>query len=121
MKFTKKLKQLLTSTATSASLLWLTALPARALEEEASGVGGFAGSDFAQGTMNLVNDISLWCIVLCAVVGTAAAVYCLIRRSMADEADGKMWTRRCTTAVICAVAGALVGSIVAVISSYYGV
>lgn len=114
----KKRKHILTSTAFSAVLPWLTTLPARAVEDET--VGGFAGSDFAQGTMNLINDISIWCIVLCGVVGTAAAVYCLIRRSMADEADGKMWTRRCTTAIICAVAGALVGSIVAVISSYYG-
>ena len=124
MKFTKKLKQLLNTAAFA--LLPLAALPARAVEGEEESVaetvagGEFANSNIAQGTMNLVNDISVWCIVLCAVVGTAAAVYCLIRRSMADEADGKMWTRRCTTAIICAVAGALVGSIVAVISSYYG-
>lgn len=116
----KKLKHILTSTALSAALLRLSTLSARAVEGEEETTGGFAGSDFAQGTMNLVNDVSIWFIVLCGVVGTAAAVYCLIRRSMADEADGKMWTKRCTTAVICAVAGALVGSIVAVISGYYG-
>lgn len=82
--------------------------------------GSFASSALAQGTKNLISDISVWFIVICALAGTASAVYCLIRRGMADEVDGKMWTKRCVTAVICAVAGALIGGIVSLIGSYYG-
>lgn len=85
-----------------------------------TGSGDFASSALAQGTKNLISDISVWFIVICALAGTASAIYCLIRRGMADEVDGKMWTKRCVTAIICAVAGALIGGIVSLIGSYYG-
>lgn len=81
--------------------------------------GGFANSAIAQGTKNLISDISVWFIAICALVGTASAVYCLIRRGMADEVDGKMWTKRCVTAIICAVGGALIGGVVALVGSYF--
>lgn len=85
-----------------------------------SGTGSFASSDIAQGTKNLITDISTWFIVICALAGTAAAIYCLIRRGMADEVDGKKWTKRCVTAIICAVGGALIGGIVTLVGSYFG-
>ena len=84
-----------------------------------SGTGDFAGSNIAQGTKNLITYISTWFIVICALAGTAAAIYCLIRRGMADEVDGKMWTKRCVTAIICAVGGALIGGIVTLVSGYF--
>ncbi len=81
--------------------------------------GSFENSTIAQGTKNLISDISVWFIAICALVGTASAVYCLIRRGMADEVDGKMWTKRCITAIICAVGGALIGGVVALVGSYF--
>lgn len=82
--------------------------------------GGFASSDLATGTANLLSDVSGWLIGIGLTVGTLAAVYFLIRKSMADEVDGKMWNKRLVTAIICAVAVALVGGIISLISSYYG-
>lgn len=79
----------------------------------------FENSAIAVGTSKLLEDISTWLIGICLAAGAAAAIYCLIRRALSDEADGKMWTRRCVVSIICAVAGALVGGIIALISSYY--
>lgn len=94
-----------------APLLALLALPASA--------AGFEDSVFATGTSQLLSDISAWLIGICLTAGALGAVYCLIRRALSDEADGKMWTRRCIICVICAVAGALIGGIIALIGSYY--
>lgn len=104
----------------SAMLCKLGALTAFAEDPTTpTGTGNFANSTIAQGTKNLITDISTWFIVICALAGTAAAVYCLIRRGMADEVDGKMWTKRCVTAIICAVGGALIGGIVTLVSGYF--
>lgn len=116
----KRIKAILCSGVT-ALLLKLTALSAFATGSTTpteSG-GDFASSDIAQGTKNLISDISVWFIAICALVGTASAIYCLIRRGMADEVDGKMWTKRCITAIICAVGGALIGGVVALVGSYF--
>ena len=81
--------------------------------------GDFANSTFATGTKKLLEDVSGWLIGIgIAVAGISAVVY-LIRRSMADEADGKMFQKRVITAIICGVAVSLVGGIIALISSYY--
>lgn len=76
-------------------------------------------SKFATGTKNLISDMSLYLVVLCPIVGGAFAVYYLIRRSMADETDGKMWTKRIITAIICGVLGALVSGIISMVAGYY--
>lgn len=116
----KRMKTLISSGIT-ALLFKLSMLPVFATDSTtATEAGSFANSTLAQGTKNLISDISVWFIVICALAGTASAVYCLIRRGMADEVDGKMWTKRCVTAIICAVAGALIGGIVSLIGSYYG-
>ena len=112
--FTAILFQLVTLTA------FATDNTAATESATANNSGNFASSTLAQGTKNLISDISVWFIVICALAGTASAIYCLIRRGMADEVDGKMWTKRCVTAIICAVAGALIGGIVSLIGSYYG-
>ncbi len=116
----KRIKSLVSGVFT-AFLFQLSTLTAFATEDGAeTASGNFASSTLAQGTKNLISDISVWFIVICALAGTASAIYCLIRRGMADEVDGKMWTKRCVTAIICAVAGALIGGIVSLIGSYYG-
>lgn len=80
---------------------------------------GLQDSDVYTGTIKLVNDLSLAATVLCPLVGGVVAVVFVIRRSMADEQDGKMWTKRITTAIICAVAGMLITGIIALLTSYY--
>lgn len=82
--------------------------------------GGFADSNIAHGTANLLSDVSAWLVGIGITVGTVAAIYCLIRKSMSDEMDGKMWTKRLITSIICAVAVALVAGIISMISGYYG-
>lgn len=81
--------------------------------------GGFAESKLATGTLNLANDVSSWLCMLGPVVGGLYAVYYLIRRSMADETDGKMWTKRAWTAGIIGVGVLLVSGIIALLTGYY--
>lgn len=76
-------------------------------------------SPIATGTQKLINDITTWLVVICPLVGGLAALYFFIRRSIADEQDGKLWTRRIFTAIICGVAGALVSGLISLITSYY--
>lgn len=81
---------------------------------------GIASSKFGTGTKRLISDVSTYLTILCPIAGTAAAVYCAIRRGMAmDEAAGKMWEGRIKTAIICGVGGCLVSCIIAAIASYY--
>lgn len=81
--------------------------------------GNFGSSKIATGTKALVNDLSTWATALCPTVGGLCAVFFIIRMSMSDEQDKKMWKHRATTAVICGVAGMLVSGIIALLSSYY--
>ena len=120
MKHIKKLHKTICGGFT-ALLLKIAAFPVFAEEEPTGGRGNgdFASSSVARGVERLIQDLSTWLVVICLSVGIAATVYCLIRRSMADETDGKMWGKRAITAMLCAVAGALVSGVVAIISSYF--
>lgn len=79
-----------------------------------------SSSQLGTGLKNLLNDASTYVVVLTPIVGGLAAVYFVIRRSMADEQDGKMWEKRIKTAIICGILGALVGGIIKLIASYFG-
>ncbi len=76
-------------------------------------------STIGVGIRNILNDISSFGMVIGPTIGGAAAAYFLIRRSMADEQDGKMWSRRIWIAIICGVAVLLVSGIISLISSYF--
>ena len=80
---------------------------------------GIAESNLGAGITKLLNDLSTWLIILAPSAAGAAAVYFVIRRSMADEQDGKLWEKRIKTAIICGVAGALVGGVIKLLSSYF--
>lgn len=107
----KKLKMQKNKLLTATVALTMLVTPASA--------AGFGDSEIAKGIKNMVNDVSSYLVVLCPLAGGAAAVYFIIRRSMADEQDGKMWDKRIKTAIICGVAGMLVSGIIAVVSSYF--
>ena len=78
-----------------------------------------ADSVIVTGTTRLLTDIGTALTILCPIVGGVMAVYFLIRRSMADQTDGKMWESRIKIAIICGVAAGLVMGIITLIASYY--
>lgn len=80
---------------------------------------GLAESDIGVGIKNLFNDLGTFVLVLCPTICAVMAIIFVIRRGMADEADGKMWNKRIVTSLICGVAGGLVGGFIKVISSYF--
>lgn len=109
----KKLdKSTICSFVTTTSLVMLTATNALA-------AGGISESQIATGLNNLFSDLSTWLIILSPIVAGAMAIYFIIRRSMADEQDGKLWEKRIKTAIVCGVAGALVGGLIKLLASYF--
>lgn len=81
--------------------------------------GSIASSKIGQGVKSLFSDLSGMLLVLCPIAGGAAAVYFLIRRSAADEQDGKMWEKRAKVAIGCGVGGLLVSGIINLLMSYF--
>ncbi len=82
--------------------------------------GGLGSSTVVTGTRNLIGDITKVLTGLSLSIGGGLMAYCLIRKGMADETDGKMWQKRAITAAICGILGALATSIIAVFAGYYG-
>lgn len=80
---------------------------------------GLVDSKLGKGLVNLVNDISALGIILCPLVGAAAWAIFMIRKSIADEQDGKMWQKRAITALACGGAGMLGSAIITLITSYF--
>ncbi len=85
----------------------------------ATDTAGIKESTVYTGMLALVDDLTSILMVLCPMVGGVAALYCVIRRSMADEQDGKMWTKRISTAIICGVAGMLVSGLINLLKGYF--
>ena len=98
-------------------VLTIFAVPAFAAGEEET--NDLDNSTVVTGFKKLMADVTKILVYVCPGVGGAAAVYFLIRRSMSDEQDGKMWMRRIYLAVGCGVGGGLVSGIISLISSYF--
>lgn len=79
----------------------------------------FASSTLATGTQRLLHDVMNYLVIICPITGALMAVYFLIRRGVADEQDGKMWTKRIFVSIGCGVGGALVSGIISMLASYY--
>lgn len=107
----KKIKRFMKHLIPSVLVIACMTVPARADNLVNSAVG--------TGVKNLLNDLSSYMMIIGPIVGGGAAVYFLIRRSMADEQDGKMWSRRIWIAILCGVAVLLVSGIISLISSYF--
>lgn len=90
------------------------------LAVDETGSGEFSTSQLATGTKQLLNDVGNWLLGISLVVGGVVVTYFLIRRAAADEVDGKMWMKRTVIAVVCSVAGAISGTIISIVASYYG-
>lgn len=80
---------------------------------------GLQDHQIFKGGMSLLKDLMTVATIACPIIGGLAAVFFLIRRSMADEQDGKMWMKRVYTAVACGVGGALVTGVIALGASYF--
>lgn len=76
-------------------------------------------SDLGRGTAALINDVSKFLLIYGPIAcGVVAAIF-LVRKSMADEQDGKMWQKRITGAIISGVGIGLVSGVINLISAYY--
>ncbi len=98
---------------------FVTATPLMMLTATNALADGIEDSQIATGLNNLFSDLSTWLIILSPIVAGAMAIYFIIRRSMADEQDGKLWEKRIKTAIVCGVAGALVGGLIKLLASYF--
>ncbi len=96
----------------SAALTAFLLIPAHA--------GDLGSSTVVTGTKQLISDITTVLAGISLSVGGGAFTYFLIRKSMADEQDGRTWQKRMVTALICGIGGAIASSIVALIAGYYG-
>ena len=76
-------------------------------------------SAFYKGFLELLQDLSLAVTFLGPAICIIFAGVYFARRSMADEQDGKMWNKRITTALICAVSIGLISGLVTLITSYF--
>lgn len=76
-------------------------------------------SAFYKGFLELLQDLSLAVTILGPAICIIFAGVYFARRSMADEQDGKMWNKRITTALICAVSIGLISGLVTLITSYF--
>ena len=113
MKVINNIKKRIARIATfAAAVVGVSVFPAYA--------GDLESSPVVTGTRALINDVTTILIALSLVLGACAATYFIVRKSMADEADGKTWQKRAVTAIVCGVLGALMSGIVKVISGYYG-
>ncbi|MET0017993.1 hypothetical protein [Oscillibacter sp.] len=81
--------------------------------------GGLADSTVGVGLKNLLNDTFSLLIILCPIAAALSAAYFFIRRSMADEQDGKLWEKRIKVALGCGVGGTLVSAIITTLTSYF--
>lgn len=85
----------------------------------ASATGNIASSQIGLGLKKMAMDISSFLVVLSPIVGGAGAIYFMMRRGLADEQDGKMWTRRIHISIACGAGGFLVAGIIALVTSYF--
>jgi len=110
-KYLKKLGQWMKKTSIAFYILLLTSTTAYA--------GEIGDSKLATGTQDLINDLTIWLMILAPIVGIVLIIYFFIRRSAADEMDQKKWNNRVTTAVISVVGAVLTAATLNLIIGYY--
>lgn len=78
-------------------------------------------SIFYTGLMKLIQDLGRAIAIISPILAGAVVAYCFVRRSASDEMDHKKWSSRITVTIISGIGGALGGTIISVIGSYFGV
>lgn len=81
--------------------------------------GSFSSSVLATGTINLINDISAWLLVLVPSVGSLCALVFFLRKNAANEQEQGQWDRRLKITAFCVIGGTVVSAMINVITGYY--
>ena len=110
-KYLKKLGQWMKKTSIAFYILLLTSTTAYA--------GDVGDSKLATGTEELINDLTIWLMILAPIIGIVMIIYFFIRRSASDEMDQKKWNNRVTTAIISVIGAVLTAATLNLIIGYY--
>lgn len=78
-----------------------------------------ADSKIAKGTEKLIQDVTIWLMVLAPVVAGLLIIYFCIRRSAADEMDQKKWNNRIVVSIVSCIGAVLGSATLNLIISYY--
>ncbi|HIT33444.1 MAG TPA: hypothetical protein IAC31_02285 [Candidatus Faecousia intestinigallinarum] len=97
--------------ALTALVIALLAVPASASSLESSPI--------VAGTTALLQDIATVAAAMSIATGGVCAIVFAIRKQMADEQDGKLWSKRIANAIIWGVAGGLLSGVISLVASYY--
>ncbi len=76
-------------------------------------------SKLAKGTEALINDVTIWLMILAPIVAALLIIYFFIRRSAADELDQKKWNNRIVVAIVSCVGAVLTSATLNLIIGYY--
>ncbi|GEM_PF-1714115 len=95
-------------------------VPVLAVDEPTGDGGAIASSKFATGTKALINDASVWAMVILPVAVTFLCIYFNMRKAAAeDEQESKAWNKKIKIALFCVIGGECAAILVNVIVSYY--
>ncbi len=83
------------------------------------GTGGINNTTLVTGTQKLITDLTNWALVVTPILTALLIVYYLIRKSAADEMDGKRWDSRVKIAAICCIGVVVASGLINVIIGYY--
>ena len=89
------------------------------LAENTFAQGNFADSTIATGTKKLIEDLTVWALIIAPIAGGICLSYFFIRRSAADEQDHKKWQNRINVAIISTVGATLASAIINLVTGYY--
>jgi len=110
-KYLKKLGQWMKKSSIAFYILLLTSTTAYA--------GEVGDSKLATGTEDLINDLTIWLMILAPIVGVLVIIYFFIRRAASDEMDQKKWNNRITTAIISVIGAVLTAATLNLVIGYY--
>ncbi|MEG2054580.1 MAG: hypothetical protein RR052_06530 [Oscillospiraceae bacterium] len=77
-------------------------------------------SNIGVGLMEMFKDLGTFGMIVAPIIAGCVCVYFLIRRAIADEQDGKMWTKRMMISLVCGVSVFLISGVFSIIGSYFG-
>lgn len=84
-------------------------------------MNNISNSVFGLGLTRILEDLGFFLMIIGPSVGLVSAIFFLIRRSMAEGPDAKMWEKRSGMAIVCGIATLLVGAMMNLLGGYFGV
>lgn len=86
----------------------------------ATGSGdGINSTALVKGTQKLINDLTNWLLVIAPILTILLVGYYLMRKSAADEMDGKRWDSRVKIAIVCCIGVVVASGLINVLVGYY--